>query len=444
MGSMDVDEVFLPHVSLRANQHTHFVGRVAEFSKAISGLASQGSTLAIIGERGIGKTSFGWRLREYMLGDYTWAQENRVYSPFQLKDYNVMWLEITKAHQNVYGIILDILTDRGTSRRWNEFSISNELSKAIYQENLDAQLREQVSSDVISAFKKDLQKAATYDFVPSLDLDGHLQDKVGLIRTFQDALISVNEATSRRTLLILDELDRLQDRSGLGEFLKTGNEVQTVLIGIADDISEIASGHPSSDRKIFLVPLERLSKQEVAEFIDRSNERLLQVNTNFTKKFSELLWEYSDGFPYICQRISRDALITALQKSRMKITPKAETKEIRIDSEQFFEALDGYLSPKADPKNRHATLRNSVDAVGKEQILFRVSEASNGWMSEDEIASDDDVSGYGFGRNLEELVKDEILVELHGSYRFIDPQMRAIVKLTRSRNKKLHRKRSNK
>ncbi|MEO1542821.1 MAG: ATP-binding protein [Pseudomonadota bacterium] len=454
MSGLDVNEAFKPNSALRTASRSQFVGREQSLSDVLVGISSEGAATCILGQRGVGKTSLAWRIQEYLSGDREWV-DDRISLPLRVPDLDVVWLEVYRAHHNITGVVLDLLSNRGRSSRWSEVAVANEISSFVARrESPNAeQIANLLDSPLLRRFDQNLSEdeqniVGTNSRSPISELSVEEQSEV--LSVFAEAVDAVGKKRQREILFILDEIDRLPDKRGIGEFLKSGNFGIYCLVGVADSLEEIivesvSTDHPSAERKLHPVLVEPLSEEEVRAFISTSNDRLYGAKLKFDEGFSKAAVRYCGGFPFILQRICRDAVLASFQTIKVKVT-QPEGKQRKITEVDFFRALDGFLNPNVDGSGRYEKLSKGIDNANKEELLFRIAESGETWCITSEIEKEMS-SKYGFAGNVIELATDEILSigrlpDGSESLRFFDPKLRAIVLRVKDQNKRLFHKKA--
>jgi len=459
MAELDINDIVQPSAALRTSQRDQFVGRENLIAEALAGIASEGTALCILGERGIGKTSLAWRINEYLTGDRSWFKD-KIDLKVKIPQCDVIWLEVLRAHESILGVILDLISDRGRASRWTEFTIGNEISDYFSTQRSDS-IKKLLESTLMRRFGEALDseeqggpRKREAKERPLSELNKHQSKEV--IDTFRHAIESISKKRGKQIFFIFDEIDRLPDKTGLGEFIKSGTLGRYCFVGVADNIDELiiadlSADHPSAERKVFPVLVGRLSQDQVFEFVERCETKINAIGLSFSADFKKLVYHYCDGFPYIMQRLCRDSLLRATQEISVKIPDprrkkhKSEDEKFQIiDHGHFYAALDGFLNPNFDGGRRYEKLQKSINNAGKEAALFLMADQMSGWVPV-ELIREKLGSAYGLGSNLIEMGKDGLIIKGRDetgieSVRFFDPKLRAIVLRIKDRRKRLYKK----
>jgi Holliday junction resolvasome RuvABC ATP-dependent DNA helicase subunit len=105
-----------------------------------------------------------------------------------------------------------------------------------------------------------------------------------------------------RTLIVIDELDRLENDEALSllaDTIKTLSDhavdATLALVGVADNVDELIGDHRSVERALVQIPLPRMSKAELMEIIDKRLDRLdMKIESGAKERIARL----SEGLPY--------------------------------------------------------------------------------------------------------------------------------------------------
>jgi Cdc6-like AAA superfamily ATPase len=124
-------------------------------------------------------------------------------------------------------------------------------------------------------------------------------------------------------IVILDEYDKVTDRDTkiltanlIKELYDFAVHTTVILVGVADNISELIEDHASIGRAIVDVPLSRMSESELKEII---HQRAKQTPMSFT---NDALWTIvilSRGLPFFTQTLSKISALHAIENRRLTI-----------------------------------------------------------------------------------------------------------------------------
>lgn len=142
------------------------------------------------------------------------------------------------------------------------------------------------------------------------------------------------EQLDLRTLVIIDELDRLEDDvalSLLADTVKTLSDhavqVTLVLVGVADSVDELVGDHYSIARALTQIHLPRMSARELEDIIDRGLAELeLKIDDDARHRIATL----SEGLPYYTHSLSLHAGQHAIADDRDAIVNNDVTRAVDL------------------------------------------------------------------------------------------------------------------
>lgn len=133
------------------------------------------------------------------------------------------------------------------------------------------------------------------------------------------------QGVSGRSLIVIDELDRLEDDSTLSllaDTIKTLSDhavpATVVLVGVADSIDELIGDHASVERPLVQVPMPRMSQSELRQIITKGLEELeMTIDPASERRIASL----SEGLPHYTHALSLHAAQRAVMDDRSRIGP---------------------------------------------------------------------------------------------------------------------------
>jgi Cdc6-like AAA superfamily ATPase len=138
-------------------------------------------------------------------------------------------------------------------------------------------------------------------------------------------------------IIIIDEYNEMVDDDAktltanlLKEFYDFSVTTTIILVGVAENISELISDHASVDRAVVEVPLNRMSDSELKEIIQKRASRTVM-------RFSgDAMWtiiSLSRGLPYFTQTLSKHAAIHAISERRLEV----KDSDVEASMDRFIE-----------------------------------------------------------------------------------------------------------
>ena len=180
------------------------------------------------------------------------------------------------------------------------------------------------------------------------------------------------------SIIIIDELDRIADDHIKTQFADTikslsDNAIKTTLImvGVADSIDHLIEEHESIQRALVQVPMQRMSKAELMEIVDKGLRKCEGITVEATVK--ERIADYSHGLPFYTHLLMREAALHAVMNGITHIGKDDLEYAIReaVDS-QLETMLTSYNKAVAAPRgtNFRQVLLACALAPKNEQRLF--------------------------------------------------------------------------
>lgn len=245
----------------------------------------------------------------------------------------------------------------------------------------------------------------------------------------------------REGLLIIDEYDRVHDRSThtkLAETLKhfsdASSHTKIIVVGVAETLSELVGEHQSLTRCLAQVKLDRMRYAELAEIIGTGEER---IRVTFQETVRRKIIALSDGFPFythlLCKYSAEEAGKVLLDNSNAKVV---------VSEPEYQKALQRAV------KTGEATLsdayQTAVITVKRKTEMFKHVLWGVAYSQESEVQAKEIAENIGFltgekpkieslSNSFGALIKPdkgEVLVRVRqGYYKFANPLMRAYVRL---------------
>jgi GTPase SAR1 family protein len=127
------------------------------------------------------------------------------------------------------------------------------------------------------------------------------------------------------TIIIIDELDRISDASVttmLADTIKTlsDNAIKTtlVLVGVADAVDQLIGEHPSIERPLKQIHLQRMSKPELLEIVDKGLSKIAGLTIESSARAR--MADYAQGLPFYTHMLARESCLAAVRDERDNVT----------------------------------------------------------------------------------------------------------------------------
>ena len=300
------NEAFTPTKEMEDTQR--FAGRANQLADLSQALQLPGGHIVIYGNRGVGKSSLAKQLQ--LMSQSNEAVLSRLANqPYTPLDFLPIYLQCDDSIKSIDDLLVRLLTADDCLRDWVPFRV----------------VSKQGSGEIGGSIKlKIVEFNAKAGGAETSKQEEVEQDLHGL---FRNALLSIVRSGVARSgvLLIIDEFDRILDRSGMASLLKSlGDDgVKFALVGVATNLGELIGEHESVARQLtegsILVP--PMSRAEIEEVFDRA-EAVLDGRMTFPKPTRDWIAGVARGHPYFVQLLGRSTLIAALQNGVVQVSPE--------------------------------------------------------------------------------------------------------------------------
>jgi hypothetical protein len=180
------------------------------------------------------------------------------------------------------------------------------------------------------------------------------------------------------SIVVIDELDRLSEpriETQLADTIKTlsDNAIDTtlILVGVGDTINQLIGEHESIQRALVQVPMQRMSKGELLEIIDKGLSKCEGMTID--RYVRERIADYSHGLPFYTHLLTQEAALNAVGHERTFISlfDLEYAVQQAVDT-QLESMLTAYNRAVSAPRgtNYKAVLLACALALKNEQRLF--------------------------------------------------------------------------
>jgi Cdc6-like AAA superfamily ATPase len=343
----DTENAFQPAKEISAVDR--FAGRAKPVSDAFLALMAAGANLAIVGNRGIGKTSLTRQIENFGRGDN--ALLNRLGIKYDHKfDYQVVYMACGNEIKTQEDLLTRLLTSEACLGTWLYdvpktrkmiHSLSPKLSAKLFG----------VGGGITHAVEETREAAAAPQSIQAVFEN--------VVRNIVDEKI-----TKDGLLIIIDEFDQINNPSGIGPMLKAlatnTNNIKFCIVGVAKDIQDLMREHESADRLFAgsIVYLDPMSCNELGEIISIA-EKNVGNYFQFSDSARKRLISLAQGHPYLIHLIGKFAFRSAYLNER-KI----------IESEDIDAVLQSIAENASDPV-LEGRYRKAVASSTQREIVLK-------------------------------------------------------------------------
>jgi len=303
---IQVENAFFPAKEITDAER--FAGRVKPVEDCYYALISEGTNIAIIGNRGIGKSSLSRQVINIATGNNELLEKVGLDVDEKL-DFLPIYFACGKSISTHQELLEKLLTNKDCLSDW-----SYDIPKA--QKSLDKfQPKFSIGFTSFGGEKTAETTAATSQ--PDHDVETVFTNVVS-------AIVEQNMAKNG-LLFVIDEFDQIQDKAGFASFLKALATnvpgVKFCIVGVAHDIQELMKEHASSDRLFAggIVHLPAMENDELKEII-RGAEASINDFVRFDNNATEKVVDLAQGHPYMVHLIGKYALRMAYRNEGIDLS----------------------------------------------------------------------------------------------------------------------------
>ncbi|WP_203070347.1 nSTAND1 domain-containing NTPase [Falsiroseomonas ponticola] len=328
-----------------------FAGRAKPVTEAFLALLASGANLAIVGNRGIGKTSLARQIQNFGRGDNGLIQKLAI-GLDHVHDFNVMYFACGTGVDDRDALLARLLTSDNCLGPW--------LYDVPKNRRLINALSPKLSAKIFGV-GAEVGTSQTIDETRELVVVPQVIEGI-----FENVVRNLVEQRLTRdgVLIVIDEFDQIKDPAGIGPFLKamaTNTEnVKFCIIGVAADIQELMREHESADRLFAgtIIALDPMSGNELSEIIKLAEEKIHNY-IKFSDAAQTRLVELAQGHPYLVHLVGKFAFRDAYRNNKHII----ESQDIDLVLQSIAEngsdpVLEGrYRKAVASSRQREIVLK---------------------------------------------------------------------------------------
>lgn len=345
----DIENAFQP--AREINSVDKFAGRESAVSDAYYALLGQGVNVAIVGNRGIGKTSLARQI-ELMAGGNNVLLERLGLSYDRELDFLIVYLACGNTVKNTEDLLERLLTTSSCLGDWiydvpgakrEIISYAPELSARLF--GVEARLGRESAKESHS--------------IPAVG--SHSIDTV--FTNVCRAIVEENVA-SDGILVVIDEFDQVRDPAGMAGLMKSiatnVPKAKFCIVGVAQDIQNLLREHASVDRLFAgsILRLPPMSTDELKQIV-RIAEEAIDKYICFGEEAISRLIQLAQGHPYMVHLIGKYALRNAFQSDAPRVSAEIIDETLRAIAERGADpVLEGrYKKAVGSSPQRESVLR---------------------------------------------------------------------------------------
>ncbi|MBD5780828.1 hypothetical protein IEN85_15110 [Pelagicoccus sp. NFK12] len=341
-----------------------FAGRKKFVEDSYYALISEGTNIAVIGNRGIGKTSLARQIINIATGRNELLKKIKIETDQDLDFLSIYYTcgKTTETHEH---LLESLLTNRTCLLDWIYDIPKARRAADKFKPKLN-----------VGAFSLEGEKGSETTYESSVSNHG-----VETVFTNVVSAITEQGMTKDGVLFVIDEFDQIKNKQGFATFLKAlatnVPNVKFCIVGVAHDVQELIEEHESSDRLFAggIIDLPSMSDAELEQIIsdaEQSIDSYIRFDPNAKKELVRL----SQGHPYMTHLIGKYVLRNAYRESGRDIGGPDIAKTLRAIAESGIDPIleSRYKKAVASSRQREIVLRALSD-VQKDSVEIHTADA---------------------------------------------------------------------
>ncbi|KOH45996.1 nSTAND1 domain-containing NTPase [Sunxiuqinia dokdonensis] len=346
-----IENAFLPAKEILNAEN--FAGRKAHVIDSFSALISEGANIAVVGNRGIGKSSLARQIINISQGNNELLKKLEIQNDEKL-DFLAIYIACGNAVNDIQDLLVRLLTTRDCLLEWI-YEIPT-AKKEIDKINAGIDLR------LIKAGGEGISETSQKSAVSEHQVDVIFQNVITDLLKLKIAKDGI--------LIVVDEFDQIENPKGFARLLKSlatnAPGLKFCIIGVANDIQTLIKEHESSDRLFAgsVINLPSMSPEELTEII-KNAERSVGSYITFTDNAINKMVSLANGHPYIIHLIGKQAYRSAYLEGIYELDDSYIEQTLKnIAEKEADPVLEGrYKKTVASSYQREATLKSLASCV---------------------------------------------------------------------------------
>lgn len=277
-----------------------FAGREEQVAELANALHAEGASPIIYGDRGLGKSSLAIQLQRIAMAD--------------VELLTTMGLEERAIPAE--GAYIAFYVPCSDNVRTTDDLLQRLINSAEGISLLDRQegATELVDRTTRKTVSLKLFKAESIKRFVQTTTKGRYT-KLGVEERLLEVVRLLNDMSGQPILFIIDELDRVRNKTGLASFIKAApsDGLKFALVGIADTISDLVNDHRSIERLAVPVAVPRMTDKELVQIVTKAMQRLEEqgIRFKFTVDALVAISGLASGFPWFVHVLGQESVMMA-------------------------------------------------------------------------------------------------------------------------------------
>lgn len=355
-----VENAFLP--AREITDPNRFAGRRKQIEDAYLALMTQGANLALVGKRGMGKTSLARQIIAMATGQNVLLERHKVRHDKKL-DFLSVYFTCGREIESTEHLLERLLTTHDCLASWVYDAPSAKKTMAKYQPKFGARLSAKIVDFEVGLSGEKSTELTTATAGPSADTFAVFTNVLSALAAEQPAKDGL--------LIVVDEFDQVRDKTGFASLLKSlATNVPAArfcLVGVAHDLYDLIAEHQSADRLFAggVIPVPDMNEAELTEIIQIAENQLGRALV-FEDAAKRRLVKLAQGHPYMVHLIGKHALRSAWRINTNLVAAADIDNTLKLIAESGADPVleSRYKRAIASSAQREAVLR-ALAAVEK-------------------------------------------------------------------------------
>lgn len=344
-----VENAFLPAKEII--DPVRFAGRRTQVEQCYLGLLAEGTNLAVLGNRGVGKSSLARQLIHLATGRNDLLERYSIPHDRKL-DFLALYYTCGNSVLGTDHLLERLLTSADCLSSWVYDIAQAKKILESYTPKFEA-----------SVFGVSVGISGTKSTEATAQRVGPAPDTVSVF-TNVVSILAKQQPARDGVLLVVDEFDQIKDKSGFASFLKSlatnVPSVRFAIVGVAHDLYDLMKEHESSDRLFAggVVPVPGMSAEELTEVIEIAQHHISR-KILFHDDARRRLVDLAQGHPYMLHLLGKHSLRSAWRDQRAIINASDIETTLRTIAESGADpVLEGrYKKAIQSSPQREAVLK---------------------------------------------------------------------------------------
>ncbi|NLO05639.1 MAG: ATP-binding protein [candidate division WS1 bacterium] len=376
----------------------YFRGREAQVASCYASMLEVGSHILIYGDRGVGKTSLATVACERATDDANPKPQVCQVNCDAKSTFHSIWASVLTR----LGVEGNVVAKTKEKTEGGGFELNAAVAKG--------------GADTHTTSREDVETFHQSELTPS--------SVAQLIDDFDE---------NRHGLIVIDEIDRLPDevdRQLMADLMKQLSDRRTpttlVLVGIAQTAGDLLAGHPSSQRSLTQVRLDRMDSNEIREILEKGSSA---CDIGFADDVVDRIVDFSAGYPHFAHLLGQKCAYHAIR-----------LRDYHVHSHELSYALqDAVKEAEESLRIAYSDATSSAQAAGYTEILHALAYIPSTVFSKDDCRryiqsyTKQDVNETLLDNAVRRFVAEDDSAVLKrvgsGLYCFTDPRMPSFLKM---------------